>query len=71
MSYADYIPTEWLKESIIKALSEGGNSLVEDVANELSQKQLTNFIRILVKVHDRKKIVAETIEVEVINQKEE
>lgn len=60
------IPIQWIKGAVIKALTEGGHSVIEDIANELSKKQLTTFIRILVKVHDQKKRDAEVIDVEVV-----
>lgn len=62
----------WAKSAFIKALKEGSNSFLEDAASELSKPQLTNLIRILVKVHDKKKrdaSVIEVIDVEVIDPK--
>jgi hypothetical protein len=71
MSLLDYIPQEMLKTALVRGLREGGTAIIEETANELTRKQLTEFIRILVRVHDQKKQESNTIDVEVINEQKE
>jgi hypothetical protein len=47
----------YLKNSLQKAFKSGGISFIEDLAEGLSVEQLSKFMEILKRVHDRKKNV--------------
>jgi F0F1-type ATP synthase delta subunit len=55
------LPREWVKTAALRALKEGGSSIIEDIAKELSPESITELIKVLEKV--RKTKVSPTIEV--------
>lgn len=58
------LPKTWLKNSVARALTEGGTAFIEEIANEFTTAQLSQLISVLQRVRDSRKKSNRNIKVE-------
>jgi hypothetical protein len=52
----------YFKDAVVKSLKTGAGTMLEEMADTLTEEQLTDLIKIISKVRDKKKNTRNTVE---------